>query len=142
MRERQVLCVGIPSSEIDPTFPHVEGFFSEACARDDDWTAQDFLPYLRKAEMQLWVVLAEGGGILGSAVTEVVRRPGGVVVESRALGGVSGEGWVPALVEVVEDWAREDVEALAVEVRGRPGLKKLFRPLGYDHEQVVVRKTL
>jgi len=130
----------VPPQLIERTWPIVEHFFEGAPAW---WTARYDKESVRtlflEGHMQLWCANDEDH-ILGVLVTELRNYPLMKICNIVLLVGTDMPRWMHHL-ETVELWARRE-KAEFIHAVGRPGLKRVLKPWGYEQEAVALVKNL
>lgn len=102
---------------------------------DGGYTADFVAHALMMRQMQLWV------GEAYACVTQITVRPLGNACTVLFLAGEGVKDWFSGLMDVLEDWARQN-GCVMVECHGRPGWAKMGASRGYEVSGVTVRKVL
>jgi len=68
--------------------------------------AEDFYEFCLAGDMQLWLIMGEGGRIVGAGTTELVHYPRRKLCRIVTLAGSKFPDWAPMAEPVIADWAR------------------------------------
>lgn len=91
--------------------------------------------------MQLWIIMEDGIGVSGVAVTEVIDYPNLKAARVVALAGENIEKWMKLGDEVLAAWARHS-KCDVLEAIGRAGWAKMLTKVGWKQQYVYVGREL
>lgn len=131
---------GVLSTHIDEVWgdvlPYLKATLAHPSSRHDVgsiWKA------LHEQDMQLWVAYDEGR-CTGFCITQIINYPVEKSCQVIFGGGILEKSWQDFLL-IIEEWANSNA-CHSVEVLGRLGWNKVFKPIGYDLKYAVVAKRL
>ena len=101
------------------------------------WTLDGIVEDLQSGALQLWACTYEGKRMF--LVTELIHELTGVTVHV-VLGGGQFSPAMTRYLDLIEIWARS-MGATGFVIWGRMGWSKFLRPLGFQFETAVFRRT-
>lgn len=118
--------------------PYVRRALNYAGGEQDSGDVRD---KILRGEMQLWLVLDNGGTCIGAATTEVVRYPRKGILRIVTLSGNSFAEWRDKMLHEMCERARE-LGLSSLEALGRKGLARKLKPLGFKEIYVALTKEV
>ena len=132
----------VSPTNIGLVWPQIEHFINSAFATElGDEDPVQVRKELSNGDAQLWVIHS-ASGIKAAGITRISIVPAGRrVCFCVALGGEDLPSWVEALDREASKFAK-DYHCNSIRVTGRPGWKRVMKPLGYKESFVIVEKAL
>lgn len=128
----------IAPGDVSHFWPHVSDFLEKAQPHSEgELTTEDFLEFLKLADMQLWVAVRQKK-VIAAMVTQIIPYPRKKVLRIIAIGGADMDRWFRFLPKVEEFALTVGCESL--EAWGRKGWKKILTD--WNDSYIVYTKKL
>ena len=133
---------GIPSERVDEVWHECKEYVQMGNNKSkEEMTIDDIYEKLLTADMQLWIVFSKDREIYSVLTTEIVTYPRKTTCRIVTLGGEGLDEWVEDLLNILEEWAKEQ-GCVAMETCCRKGFTKKLKKYGYEHAYTVLGKEL
>jgi len=130
------------AEEIDRVWPLVKDKVQAALDRNHNFRDnQHVKENCKKGIEQLWVIVDNKDNIHGVCITQIVQHPNYNIGTVRMATGHDLPLWYDQ-VKHFEKWAHDNYGCKKIEIYGRPGWKKILKPLGYEFTHVQMDKFI
>lgn len=119
----------------------IAGWMTEiADASEGEFTAQAIAEVIQRGSHQAWGWCPDQGEVTGLLVTTRVEFANGATLMFVGAGGDCKDGFAES-VGIFNDMAKS-MQCVAVEMKGRSGLARMFAKYGYTQKHVVIRREV
>jgi len=128
----------IAPGDVPYFWPHVSDLLEKAQPHSEgELATEDFLEFLKLADMQLWVAVRQKE-VIAAMVTQIIPYPRKKILRIIAIGGAEMDRWFGSLPKVEEFALQMGCESL--EAWGRKGWKKILTD--WNDSYIVYTKKL
>jgi hypothetical protein len=126
----------VPTAEIRRYWKHARPHLQAAIDLSDGrWTPEYVLAALVLGEQGLWLVVSDGGQVVGAITTEGVQYPEKKALALHFMGGDGFDDWYLEMFNAMVKHA-QDVGCDVIESNARFGFWKWFKPSGFTKPSV------